>query len=156
MEEKIKKFELDIVTRDVTCESGSGGVATATSVTFSNVSSSLSDSTDDIAASMNRAFAALNAGLIINDTIGSIIPMADRKGEGETTRQGEKDEVKRDDNIVVAELTQKVMIKPLGESLKVNKEGGGLGLGPKAIQQQFAMAAAAKVALKKVGGGVSM
>jgi hypothetical protein len=113
---------------------------------------------DDIAASMNRAFAALNAGLVVKDSPSSTVALgtsmmgAEKSTLTETSSNGSGLPPTSQSLSAAkpAAATTNVRL-PFGENVNVNVVNAAVG--PKAIQQQFAMAAAARVALKK-GSGV--
>jgi hypothetical protein len=113
---------------------------------------------DDIAASMNRAFAALNAGLVVKvspsstASLGTSMMGAEKLTLTETSSNGSGLPPSSQSWTAAkpAAATTNVRL-PFGENVNVNVVNAAVG--PKAIQQQFAMAAAARVALKK-GSGV--
>lgn len=122
---------------------------------------------DEITASMNRAFAALNAGLAVKE-MSSSAELSSNAVEVETVTPtaltGTASSISNSASTagfpssaqsVGAVKPASANRLPLGESGSVNVNAStsvNSVIGPKAIQQQFAMAAAARVALKKVGG----
>ena len=122
---------------------------------------------DEITASMNRAFAALNAGLAVKEMSSSaeltsnavevetVTPTALTGAASSISSSASAAGFPSSAQSVGAAKPASTNRLPLGESGSVNVNAStsvNSVIGPKAIQQQFAMAAAARVALKKVGG----